>query len=84
LAHCRIRHNRAGDAYREVELNALVRAMLDEWVEARKKIAPDGETSFFVSRTGSALSSRSIDLGVRRVAGRQDWSCRRMCCSTRS
>jgi site-specific recombinase XerD len=59
-----------GDAYREVELNALVRAMLDEWVEERKKIAPDDETSFFVSRTGSALSSRSIDLAVRHVAGR--------------
>ncbi|MCA1697439.1 MAG: tyrosine-type recombinase/integrase [Actinobacteria bacterium] len=59
-----------GDAYREVELNALVRAMLEEWVAERKKIASDGETSFFVSRTGSALSSRSIDLAVRRVAGR--------------
>jgi integrase/recombinase XerC len=59
-----------GDAYREVELNALVRAMLDEWVDERTKIALDGETSFFVSRTGSALSSRSIDLAVRRVAGR--------------
>jgi site-specific recombinase XerD len=55
-----------GDAYREVKLNALVRAMLNE----RRKIVRDGETSFFVSRTGSALSSRSIDLAVRRVAGR--------------
>lgn len=59
-----------GDAYREVELNALVRAMLDEWVAARKKIAGKGETRFFVSRTGTALSSRSIDLAVRRVAAR--------------
>jgi integrase/recombinase XerC len=59
-----------GDAYREVELNALVRAMLDEWVDERKKIVREGETSFFVSRTGSALSSRSIDLAVRRVAAR--------------
>lgn len=59
-----------GDAYREVELNALVRAMLDEWVDARKKIAAQDETSFFVSRNGSALSSRSIDLAVRRVAAR--------------
>jgi site-specific recombinase XerD len=59
-----------GDAYREVELNALVRGMLDEWVEARKEIAREGETSFFVSRTGNALSSRSIDLAVRRVAAR--------------
>jgi hypothetical protein len=59
-----------GDAYREVELNALVRAMLDEWVAERAKIAGEGETSFFVSRAGSALSSRSIDLAVRRVADR--------------
>jgi site-specific recombinase XerD len=59
-----------GDAYREVELNALVRAMLDEWVAERAKIAREGEMSFFVSRTGSALSSRSIDLAVRRVAAR--------------
>jgi len=44
--------------------------MLDEWVDARKKVATDGETSFFVSRTGSALSSRSVDLAVRRVAAR--------------
>ena len=34
-----------GDAYREVELNALVRAMLDEWVTERAKIAKEGETS---------------------------------------
>jgi site-specific recombinase XerD len=59
-----------GEAYREVELNALVRAMLDEWVDARKKIARDNGTSFFVSRTGNGLSSRSIDLAVRRVAAR--------------
>jgi site-specific recombinase XerD len=44
--------------------------MLDEWIDARKKIAGKGETRFFVSRTGTALSSRSIDLAVRRVAGR--------------
>jgi len=59
-----------GDAYREVELNALVRAMLDEWVAQRAKIAQEGETSFFVSRSGSALSSRSVDLAVRRVVAR--------------
>jgi len=59
-----------GDAYREVELNALVRGMLDEWVTERAKIASAGETSFFVARTGRALSSRSIDLAVRRVATR--------------
>lgn len=59
-----------GDAYREVELNALVRGMLDEWSAERANIAAPGETSFFVARTGRALSSRSIDLAVRRVATR--------------
>jgi len=59
-----------GDAYREVELNALVRGMLDEWLADRAKIAGDGELSFFVSRSGGALSSRSLDLAVRRVAAR--------------
>jgi len=59
-----------GDAYREVELNALVRGMLDEWVSERARIAAAGETSFFVARTGQALSSRSVDLAVRRVAAR--------------
>jgi len=59
-----------GDAYRKVELNALVRGMLDEWIAERAKIAEPGETRFFVSRSGRALSSRSIDLAVRRVARR--------------
>ncbi len=59
-----------GDVYREVELNALVRGMLDEWVTERGKIAAPGETRFFLTRSGEALSSRSIDLAVRRVAAR--------------
>lgn len=59
-----------GDAYREVELNALLRGMLDEWIAQRNDIALEGEERFFVSRTGQALSARSIDLAVRRVAGR--------------
>jgi integrase/recombinase XerC len=59
-----------GDAYREVELNPLVRGMLDEWTAVRATMAADSETSFFVARTGRALSSRSIDLAVRRVAAR--------------
>jgi len=41
--------------YREVELNALVRAMLDEWVAERAKIAQEGETSFFVSNRQRAV-----------------------------
>jgi len=59
-----------GDAYREVELNALLRKMLDEWTAQRADIAAEDEDRFFVSRSGRALSARSIDLAVRRVAGR--------------
>lgn len=59
-----------GDAYREVELNALLRGMLDEWIAQRATIAAVGEDRFFVSRSGRALSARSIDLALRRVAGR--------------
>lgn len=59
-----------GDAYRQVELNALLRGMLDEWIAQRAEIAAEGEDRFFVSRTGQALSARSIDLAVRRVAKR--------------
>jgi site-specific recombinase XerC len=43
-----------GEAYREVELNALVRAMLDEWVDAREKIAREGETRFCSARCRAA------------------------------
>jgi integrase/recombinase XerC len=59
-----------GDAYRTVELNALVRGMLDEWVKERARIAPAAQEAFFVTRSGRRLSSRSVDLAVRRVAGR--------------
>ena len=59
-----------GDASREVHLKAPVRAMLVEWLDARNRIAAQDETGFFVSRSGNALSSRSIDLAVRRVAAR--------------
>ncbi len=59
-----------GDAYREVDLNALVRGLLDEWLAERAKTTTPAESSFFVTRSGRALSSRSVDLAVRRVAGR--------------
>jgi site-specific recombinase XerD len=59
-----------GDVYREVELNALLRGMLDEWITQRADVAAADEDRFFVAREGRALSARSIDLAVRRVAGR--------------
>jgi len=57
-----------GDAYREVPLNALVRAVLDEWLKARKALAAAGECALFVTRAGARLSARAADASVRRVA----------------
>jgi integrase/recombinase XerC len=57
-----------GDVQREVPLNALVRQVLDEWLEERKDIAADCERALFVSRTGGRLSARSADRDVRLVA----------------
>ncbi len=60
-----------GDAYREVPLNALVRRLLEEWLDVRREIAGGGGvTAFLLSRTGTPLTKRSVDLAVRRVAGR--------------
>jgi len=57
-----------GDVQREVPLNALVRQVLDEWLEQRKDIAADSERALFVNRTGGRLSARSADRDVRLVA----------------
>jgi integrase/recombinase XerC len=55
-----------GDAGRSVPLNAVVRAMLSEWLAERK--APAGERAVFVTRRGGRLSPRSADDAVRKVA----------------
>lgn len=44
--------------------------MLDEWIAQCATIAAEHEDRFFVARSGRALSARSIDLAVRRVASR--------------
>ncbi len=59
---------RACDAYREVALNALVRAVLEEWVKERGGRAPDGEPALFVSLKGTRISPRAADSAIRRVA----------------
>jgi site-specific recombinase XerD len=56
------------DAYREVPLNALVRAVLGGWLDRRAALARDGERAVFVSRGGGRLSARAADASVRRVA----------------
>ena len=57
-----------GEMQREVPLNALVRQVLDEWLEHRATVAGAGERSLWVSRTGGRLSARSADRDVRMVA----------------
>ncbi|HEX6023044.1 MAG TPA: tyrosine-type recombinase/integrase [Solirubrobacter sp.] len=59
-----------GELRREVPLNALVRQVLDEWLEHRKTIAAKGERALWVSRTGGRLSARSADRDVRGRAER--------------
>jgi len=56
------------DAYREVPLNALVRATITEWLERRPALAGQEENALFVSRGGRRLSARATDASVRRVA----------------
>jgi len=57
-----------GEIQREVPLNALVRQVLEEWLEHRTALARAGERALWVSRTGGRLSARSADRDVRTVA----------------
>jgi len=66
-----------GDAYREVPLNSVCRSAIDEWAKVRAgqlvagKEATDGQgetTALWLSRSGSAMSARAVDLIIRRLA----------------
>jgi site-specific recombinase XerD len=55
-----------GDAYREVVLNAEVRVALEGWLAERLEY-PDGEDeALFLNRRGSRLSTRAVNMIVRR------------------
>jgi integrase/recombinase XerC len=57
-----------GGAYREVPLNSEVRAALEAWLDhRRKRFADTGEPALFLSRRGRRLSTRAIDLLLRRL-----------------
>jgi len=70
-----------GDAYREVPLNSPCRNALDEWVAARADqlaalaegrgrsgaTAPE-PSALWLSRSGTRMSTRAIDLVIRRLA----------------
>jgi len=55
-----------GDAYREVPLNSACRNALDEWSQAR--VASGEVEALWLSRQGTRMSSRAIDLVIRRLA----------------
>ena len=65
-----------GDAYREVPLNSACRRALDEWTTARvdQLARHDDETppadmpALWLSRAGTRMSSRAVDLVLRRLA----------------
>lgn len=67
-----------GDAYRDVPLNSPCRTALDEWFDARTKqlaaraqAGGDGEaqsSAVWLSRSGTRMSTRAIDLVIRRLA----------------
>jgi len=57
-----------GDAYREVALNADAREALDGWLSERRVSSGivDGE-ALFLGRRGKRLTTRAVDLVVRRL-----------------
>ncbi|MDQ2729272.1 MAG: tyrosine-type recombinase/integrase [Actinomycetota bacterium] len=63
-----------GDAYREVPLNSVCRAGLDEWSKARadqlaEAVGASAVTeALWLSRAGSAMTARAVDLVIRRLA----------------
>lgn len=56
-----------GDAYREVALNAEVREALEEWLAEHNEYPATDGAALFVNRRGGRLSSRSVDLIIRRL-----------------
>lgn len=63
-----------GDAFREVPLNSACRAALDGWLIARAEQLSRGHgaqgdhKALWLARSGARLSTRAIDLVVRRLA----------------
>jgi site-specific recombinase XerD len=57
-----------GNTYREIPLNAEVRAALDTWLEQRKQwVSQQNESALFLTKQGTRLATRSIDDVVRRL-----------------
>ena len=62
-----------GDNYREVPLNSSCRAGLSEWAIERSTLVESPEAdpvAWWLSRTGSRMTPRAIDLVVRKLAAK--------------
>lgn len=55
-----------GDAYREVALNAEAREALEKWLVERKEYPSSDSAALFLNLKGGRLTSRAVDLIVRR------------------
>jgi site-specific recombinase XerD len=57
-----------GDTYREIPLNSQARAALDAWLQERRTAFSDStELALFLNQSGGRLSTRSIDIAVRKL-----------------
>lgn len=57
-----------GDSYREVVLNSEVREALSGWLDERKgSLINEEQSALFLSRRGGRLSTRAVDLIVRKL-----------------
>jgi len=61
-----------GDRYRQVPLNSGARDALDAWLGKRSGLPGSDSPALLLSLKGQRLSSRAIDLTVRRLAQRAD------------
>ena len=61
-----------GDTYREVPLNSVCREAMSDWALERtdqlNRRDVDDESAWWLSRTGSRMTARAIDMVVRRIA----------------
>jgi len=57
-----------GDRFRQVPLNTDARTALDAWLNRRTSLPGSDSTALLLSLKGQRLSSRAIDLTVRRLA----------------
>lgn len=69
MALIRMVRSGKGDAYREVALDAEAREALDGWLMERQARfgEEDEDTALFVGREGRRLTTRAVDLVVRRL-----------------